>query len=75
MKVKTNVSEQALVRRLNRFLSDQLEQIEKWRFGDFRGSYRLVDLRLNAVLNNDVDVEGVARRFGVLRPGESVIWA
>lgn len=72
----TQVTERALVARINRKLAQEGEQMhrtrgERWR-GDL-GCFYITDTRTHALIAASCTPEGVGRELGVLRPGETVI--
>jgi hypothetical protein len=72
----TQVTERALVARINRKLAHDREQMhrtrgERWR-GDL-GDYYITETRTRALIAARCTPEGVGREIGVLRHGETVI--
>jgi hypothetical protein len=66
----------ALTQRINRKLAQDDEQLKKATGARFRqdvGEYYVLNLRLNAVMRQDVDPESLGRKLGVLRAWECVV--
>ena len=77
---KNPVSKCALLRRVNRRLAKDLQQLKVWRsFGHHGGEswqpgdFCHVDHELNAMLECRVDLEAFARELGVLRESECLL--
>ena len=70
------VSESALIRRVNRRLAHDEEQLHKAR-GQREafdlGEFWVRDWRTNGVVMTNVDLEGLAREMGALAPGERLL--
>lgn len=65
------VTARALVQRINRKLDSQDEQLKAKR-GPKGGQYFLVDLRRNFLIRDDVDIEELGRKTGVLEDWEEL---
>ena len=74
---KKQVSERALVQRLNRRLTKQNEQLcacrQNSRDWPDLGDYYLVDTEINGIVGKHVDLENLAKEFGVLRGYECLV--
>ncbi|MDC1288005.1 hypothetical protein N8198_08970 [Gammaproteobacteria bacterium] len=70
------VTELAVKRRLNRRLAERGECLRKcsdnspWL--NKLGSYYIAEIDTDNVLQTDVDLEALARKEGVMKPGESI---
>ena len=76
MKEKVAISERALTQRINRKLASDMKRLCKARGNVSRdvGDYYVINYRINAVMQKDVDVEKLARELGVLKAWETVTW-
>ena len=71
------VTQRALIQRINRALRRE-DQILRQARGDRArqdlGGFYVIDVRLNAVVSKDVDLEALARDLGALKGYEHVVW-
>lgn len=70
------VTESALVARINRKLAPEHQKVCKCResssaFNDL-GRFYVLDTYRNAIENSHIDIENFARELGVMRPEESI---
>jgi hypothetical protein len=73
--MKVPVSVRAVIQRINRKLKPDLEALKISRSARMRsqaGQYYIIDYRMNAITNLDVDPEKWARDLGVLADWEAV---
>ena len=75
----TDVTESALLRRINRKLATSNQAVRKWRTAGSqngeswdRGDYYRIDYQRNAMLALNVNLEQLARSIGVLESYEEV---
>ncbi len=71
----TQITERALIQRINRKLAHEGEQLciprgDRW-WSDLGGAY-IVNVRSNSILAGHVDIERLGRELAVLRPLEEV---
>jgi hypothetical protein len=71
-KSKVPVSERAVLQRVNRKLKPDLEQVRKWRGGQYVGGYYYLNLERNWCKIENLDLEGFARELGVLADWEAM---
>ena len=64
---KVPVTMRALTQRLGRALAKQDEKLVK-----HRGDFHVVDVRMNGVVQQDVDIVALGRELGALKPWEKV---
>ena len=70
------VSESALIRRVNRRLAHDEEQLHKSRSEREAfdlGEFYVRDCRINGIIMTNVDLEGLAREMGALAPDERLL--
>jgi hypothetical protein len=70
---KVLVSRRALIQRLNNALAGSNLLLKKTKGGRMKkqlGDYYLIDLKQNALVETDVDMEKLGRKHGVLEPWE-----
>lgn len=70
---KVMVSHRALIQRLNHALAETHLLLKKTKGGRMKkqlGEYYLIDLKRNALVETDVDMEKLGRKHGVLQPWE-----
>ncbi|WP_299591711.1 hypothetical protein [uncultured Microbulbifer sp.] len=74
--MKVQVSERALLRRINRRLEDKLEEVckcaESSQWHSDLGDYYCVDQNLNTVIAQHIDLEAWGRELGALKPHEEM---
>ena len=71
------VTERALIQRINRALRKEDQVLRQARSERVRldlGTFYVVDVRRNLLLEKDVDLETFARDLGVLKGYEHVVW-
>lgn len=74
--VKVNITERALIQRINRKLGHDNQRLQTTRdtsrwIHDL-GRYSIVDLQRNAICAQDVDLQELGKELGVLRAWETV---
>jgi hypothetical protein len=71
---KSPVSPRALVQRIQRVLGkrDELIRAGRGKATSELGDYYTVDLRTNALIEKDVNIEALGRELGVLKPWEKL---
>jgi len=67
METKTTVTERALIKRINRILAKEGEQLCK-----SRGEWFVKDLRTNSIVASGCEPEQLGREIGALKPHECV---
>jgi len=71
-----SISENALLKRINRHLASDGQRVRRFRCDardwDLRGEYCLCDTSSNALLATAIDLEAFGRELGVIREGEEV---
>lgn len=73
---KLPISMQALIKRINRKLKPNLEALKIARSERLRidvGQYYIIDYRLNAIQQHNVDPVDLGRELGVLHDWETVV--
>lgn len=61
------VTESAVLKRVNRALASQGEKVRKQ-----RGDYNVIDVSLNAIVHEGIDLEALAKDLGVLKSWETL---
>ena len=72
MPKKVQITERALVQRLNRKLAKENELLRAGRGERDLGRYFVVDTRRNLIVRKDVDLESLARDIGAIAPWEEL---
>jgi hypothetical protein len=67
MKTKKTVTQRALIQRINRVL---LKDDEMLRYDRSDKSYMHVEMHIGYAIENDVDINALAKKLGVLKPWE-----
>jgi hypothetical protein len=74
-KVKVKVNNRALLARINRFLIRQDQKLIKCRSKRCRqdfGNYYVIDVKLNAINEKNIELDKLGSRLGILKPYEEL---